>query len=83
MEKQTTIFHGANVEMIKESGAKTRHIYLNVNGKDVLHLIENENNFFNVFRYDLPYLRLCELMCTYDFIKIDHLTSFIRKSDLN
>lgn len=82
MEKETTIFHGATVELIKDEGAKARHAYIKVNNHDVLHLIENEKGNFKVYRYDLPYLCMGELMVTFENLKVDDTTSFLTKKDI-
>lgn len=83
MEKQTTIYHGANIELIKDDATIKRHVYIKVNNKDILHLIENEESNLNVFRYDLPDLRICELITTYERLNINHILTYLRKKDFN
>lgn len=82
MKTEKTIFHGATVEMIKDAGTMARHAYVKVNGRNVLHLIENEQGNLNLFRYDIPYMSICELMVSYDMLNVNSVTSFIRKKDI-
>ena len=83
MEKQKVNYHGAKVELIKDDAIMKRHIYVSVNDKSVLHLIENEKGNLNVFRYDLPDLRICELITTYEALNINHVLTYLRKKDFN
>ena len=82
METEKMIYHGATIELIKDEGTKARHAYAKVNNHDVLHLIENEKGNFKVFRYDTPYLCMGELMVTFDNLKVDDVTMFITKKDI-
>lgn len=82
MKTEKNIFHGATVEMIKDAGTITRHAYVKVNGNDVFHIIENKQGNLNLFRYDIPHMRICELMTSYDMLNVNSITGFIRKRDI-
>lgn len=82
MEVQTISFKGANIELIKDDATLKRHAFIKVNGKNVLHLIENSNGCLNVFRDDMPQLSFGELVVSFEYLKAENITNFLRRKDL-
>ena len=75
-------YRGARITLIKDDTAeKRRHVWANINGKTFAHLIENENGNLNVFRPEFIQ-GICEELCTsFELVRPQDVTGFLRKSD--
>ena len=76
-------YRGARITLIKDDTTeKRRHVWANINGKTFAHLIENENGLLNVFRSEFTD-RICELCTSFELVRPQDVTGFLRKSDFD
>lgn len=83
MNIQEIEHNGAKITFMKDDASEiTRHIWVNVNGKTTVHLIENKNGSLNVFRPELT-RSICELCTSFERVKPQDIISFLLKKDFN
>ena len=74
-------YRGAKITLIKDDTTEMRrHVWANINGKTFAHLIENENGNLNVFRPEFTQ-RICELCTSFELVRPQDVTDFLRKKD--